>query len=67
VGAIKLQDCQSEETTESISDLRPGIEDSGSERHLLFLVENRKKEDSAREEGGFGEACDIRSVPLEAG
>jgi len=34
---------------------------------LLFLVEDREKEDGAGEESGLGETCDIRYVPLEAG
>ena len=67
MSTVKLQNCQSEETTESVSDLRSGVEDSRSEGHLLFLVEDREKEDGAGEESGLGETCDIRYVPLEAG
>jgi hypothetical protein len=45
VGIIELKDGESEETTEGITDLRSRVQDSGSEGHSLFLVENRKQED----------------------
>ena len=67
VSTIKFKNCQSEKTTESVSDLRPGVEDSGSECHSLFLVEDRKEEDSTREESGLGETCLIRTALLKAG
>lgn len=50
--ALHGQDGKGKEATDGITNLRARVEDSGSESHLLLLVERRQEVDRSREEGG---------------
>lgn len=53
---VKVEDGYGEEATESVSDLRTGVEDGSPQSELLSVVEKREEEESAWEEDSLDKA-----------